>query len=80
MWTDELFDEIQKGDKVWYENEQGQTCKGKAVMIGPMGWVLNTGNGQAKVVNEGYNYLGHKPTKGREPDHLGHFLNKHIGD
>ena len=30
MWTDELFDEIQKGDKVWYENEQGQTCKGKA--------------------------------------------------
>ena len=40
MWTDELFDEIQKGDKVWYENEQGQTCNGKAVMVGPMGWVL----------------------------------------
>ena len=40
MWTDELFDEIQKGDRVWYENEQGQTCKGKAVMVGPMGWVL----------------------------------------
>ena len=53
MWTDELFDEIQKGDTVWYENEQGQTHKGKAVMIGPMGWVLKTGNGQAKVVNEG---------------------------
>ena len=52
MWTDELFDEIQKGDRVWYENEQGQTCKGKAVMIGPMCWVLNTGNGQVKVVNE----------------------------
>ena len=34
MWTDELFDEIQKGDRVWYENEQGQTCKGKAMMIG----------------------------------------------
>ena len=75
MWTDELFDEIQKGDKVWYENEQGQTCKGKAVMIGPMGWVLKTGNGHAKVVNEGYNYLGHKPAKDREPDHLGKFLN-----
>ena len=58
MWTDEFFAEIQKGDRVWYENEQGQTCKGKAVMIGPMGWVLNTGDGQAKVVNEGYNYLG----------------------
>ena len=80
MWTDELFDEIQKGDKVYYENQQGQTCKGKAVMIGPMGWVLQLPNGQAKVVNEGYNYLGHKPAKDRQPDHLGHFLNKHIGD
>ena len=75
MWTDEMFDEIQKGDRVWYENEQGQTCKGKAVMIGPMGWVLNTGNGQVKVVNEGYNYLGHTEGKDRQPDHLGHFLN-----
>jgi len=28
-------------------------------------------------VNEGYNYLGHTPAKDREPDHLGHFLNKH---
>ena len=25
MWTDELFDEIQKGDRVWYETAQGQT-------------------------------------------------------
>ena len=79
-WTDELFDEVQKGDRVWYENEQGQTCKGKALMIGPAGWVLQLPNGQAQVVNEGYNYLGHKPAKDRQPDHLGHFLNKHIGD
>jgi hypothetical protein len=79
-WEDELFDEIQKGDKVYYENEQGQTCKGKAVMIGPMGWVLDTGNGVPKVVNEGYNYLGHTPMKGRTPDHLGKFLNQHTGD
>ena len=78
MWTDELFDEIQKGDTVWYENDQGQTCKGKAVMVGPMGWVLNTGDGVPKVVNEGYNYLGHKPAKDREPDHLGKFLNGQI--
>ena len=80
MWTDELFDEIQKGDRVWYENEQGQTCTGKAMMIGPAGWVLQLPNGQAQVVNEGYNYLGHKPAKDRQPDHLGHFLNKHLGD
>ena len=49
-------------------------------MIGAMGWVLDTGAGEPKVVNEGYNYLGHKPAKDRTPDHLGHFLNKHIGD
>ena len=80
MWTDELFDEIQKGDQVWYENNVGQTCKGKAMMIGPAGWGLQLPNGQAQVVNEGSNYLGHKPVKDRTPDHLGHFLNKHIGD
>jgi len=54
MWTDELFDEIQKGDKVWYETAQGQVRSGKAVMIGPMGWVIDTGAGEPKVVNEGY--------------------------
>ena len=77
MWEDELFDEIQKGDQVWYENEQGQTCKGKAMLLGPMGWVLKVRNGQPKVVNEGYNYLGPTPMPGREPDHRGHFLNNH---
>ena len=74
-WTDECFDEIQKGDRVWYETAQGQILSGKAVMIGPMGWVLDTGGGDPKVVNEGYNYMGHKPGKNSEPDHLGHFLN-----
>jgi hypothetical protein len=80
MWEDELFDEIQKGDKVFYENSQGQTCSGKAMLLGPMGWVLKITNGQPKVVNEGYNYLGHTPMKGRTPDHLGHFLNKFKDD
>ena len=48
---------------------------GKAVIIGPMGWVIDTGDGVPKVVNEGCNYLGHTEGKDREPDHLGHFLN-----
>ena len=73
MWEDELFDEIQKGDDVYYENEQGQTCKGTAMLIGPAGWVLKIANG-SKVVNEGYNYLGHSKGKNRQPDHLGKFL------
>ena len=77
-WTDECFSEIQKGDKVWYESPQGQTFSGKAVMVGPHGWVLNTGgrHGTAKVVNEGSNYLGHRPGRGRSPDNFGHWMNR----
>ena len=41
MWEDELFDEIQKGDDVYYKNEQDQTCKGTAMLIGPAGWVIH---------------------------------------
>tara|TARA_Y100000593_G_C4273600_1_gene318740 strand:+ start:262 stop:465 length:204 start_codon:yes stop_codon:yes gene_type:complete len=63
-WEDELFEEIQKGDNVCYENPQGQTHSAKAVMRGPHGWVCDRGNGQPIVVNEGDNYLGH--TKGKE--------------
>jgi len=77
MWEDELFDEIQKGDKVWYDTPQGQVHKAKALFQGPAGWVCDRGNGQPVVINEGHNYLGHKPAKGRQPDHLGHFLNSH---
>ena len=29
MWQDELFDEIQKGDTVYYENQQGQNSQGQ---------------------------------------------------
>ena len=61
MWEDELFDEIQKGDQVWYENEQGQTCKGKAMLLGPMGWVLKVRNGQPKVVNDCLLYTSPSP-------------------
>ena len=73
-WEDELFDEIQKGDRVWYKNNVGQVCKGQAMLRGPEGWVLKTDNGLPKVVNDGYNYLDHTPAKNRQPDHLGAFL------
>jgi len=74
MWEDELFDEIQNGDTVYYQNPQGQTHKGKAVMQGPAGWVIDIGGGRPQVVNEGHNYLGHSKGKVRTPDHLGRFL------
>ena len=74
MWTHESFDEIQKGDTVYYETPQGQTHSGRAMLRGPAGWVLKTTGGLPKVVNDGYNYLGHTPAKNRQPDHLGAFL------
>ena len=74
QWTDECFDEIKKGDKVWYENPQGQVHTAKTVMRGPHGWVCDRGNGQPVVVNEGHNFLGFKPGKSRKSDHLGDFL------
>ena len=76
MWTDECYDEIRKGDRVYYQNKQGQTHSGKAVLYGPAGWVINCDHGP-QVVNEGHNYLGHKPAKGkREDDYFGKFLNQ----
>ena len=72
---DEAFSEIQKGDKVYYFNAQLQECSGKAVMVGPDGWVVSCENGPV-VVNEGNNYAGHIPSKGeREDDHFGKWLN-----
>ena len=74
-WEDELFDEIQKGDRVWYKNNVGQVCKAKAVMRGPAGWVIKSQyRGVPQVVQEDHNYLGHTPARGREPDHFGDFL------
>jgi hypothetical protein len=83
MWTDEMFEEIQKGDRVWYCGvNDDDTVHGpaKAMMIGPMGWVCDKGDGQPIVVNEGLNYLGHTEGKDRQPDHFGHFMNTQGGD
>ena len=81
MWTDEMFDEIQKGDKGQYCGTDEDTVHGtvKALMIGPMGWVCDKGDGQPIVVNEGHNYLGHTQSNHREPDHFGQFMNS-IGE
>ena len=70
----QLFDEIRKGDKVFYQDKRGEIYSGKAVFYGPAGWVLKSEHG-AQVVNEGFNYLSHKPCKGeRLDDHMGKWL------
>lgn len=38
-----LIDAIRRGDHVTIVDRFGQTRKGKAVMLGPAGWVLNMG-------------------------------------
>ena len=50
------------------------------MMIGPMGWVCDKGDGQPIVINEGANYLGHTQAEDRQPDHFGHFMNTHGAD
>ena len=74
MWTDELYDEIQSNDRVWYQTPQGQTKTAKAKFYGTYGWVCDRGQGQPVVVTDGVNYLGHKPAKNRKPDPIGRFL------
>ena len=76
MGEDEPFGGGPGGDKVWYQNPQGQTHTAKAKFRGPYGWVCDRGRGQPVVVNEGANYLGHKKARNRRPDHIGNFLSK----
>ena len=72
---DECYLEIRKGDRVYYQNKQGQTHSGKAVLYGPEGWVISCDHGPV-VVSENNNYAGHTPGKDREPDNFGHWMNK----
>ena len=74
MHKDEMFEEIQIGDKVFYFNQRLQECSGRALMRGQAGWVVSCEHGPV-VVNEGNNYAGHTPGKTRRPDHMGAFLN-----
>ncbi len=77
---DECYLEIRKGDRVYYQNKQGQTHSGKAVMYGPAGWVISCSHG-AQVVGEHENYVGHKQARGqRDDDHLGKWLNNMWND
>ena len=43
LGTRPLVDAIRRGDHVTIVDRFGQTRKGKAVMLGPAGWVLNMG-------------------------------------
>lgn len=70
-----MFKEIQVGDSVTMSTPQGQEVRGKAVMKGPYGWVINIGGrfGTPKVVNEN-NFIKMRKGRNRKPDFLGDFL------
>ena len=70
-----MFKEIQVGDSVTMSTPQGQEVRGKAVMKGPHGWVINIGGrfGTPKVVNEN-NFIKMRKGGNRKPDFLGDFF------
>ena len=69
-----MFEEIQVGDTVYFSTPHSKELKGKAVMKGPIGWVVNMGgrHGMPNVVTE-RNFIKIRKGKNRKPDFFGDF-------
>ena len=69
-----MFKEIQVGDTVDFSTPHSKELKGKAVMKGPIGWVVNMGgrHGMPNVVTE-RNFIKIRKGKNRKPDFFGDF-------
>jgi len=70
------YSDIQAGDSIVFSTPHTQEMRGKAVMKGPYGWVVNAGgrHGVPKIVSEA-NFVRGRKGRNRKPDHLGEFLN-----
>ena len=70
------FNDIQTGDTVYFSTPHTAEMRGKVVMRGPAGWVVNAGgrHGIPKIVSEA-NFIRGRKGKNRKPDYLGEFLN-----
>ena len=64
-----MFKDIHIGDSVTMITPQGQELRGKAVMKGPHGWVINTGgrHGTPRVVSES-NFVRMRKGRNRKID------------
>ena len=64
-----MFKDIHIGDSVTMMTPQGQELRGKAVMKGPHGWVMNTGgrHGTPRVVSES-NFVRMRKGRNRKVD------------
>ena len=70
-----MFKDIMCGDTVYFSTRHSKELKGKAVMKGPVGWVVNIkGTGIATVVTE-KNFIKIRKGRNRRPDILGGFIN-----
>ena len=70
-----MYSDIQMGDMVYFSTPHTAQLKGKAVMKGPVGWVVNIkGTGIATVVTE-KNFIKNRKGRNRRPDILGGFVN-----
>ena len=69
-----MFKEIQVGDTVYFSTPHSRELKGKAMMKGPVGWVVNMGgrHGMPSVVTE-RNFIKIRKGKNRKPDFFGDF-------
>ena len=69
-----MFNDIMVGDTVYFSIPHSKELKGKAVMKGPIGWVVNMGgrHGMPNVVTE-RNFIKIRKGKNRKPDFFGDF-------
>jgi len=70
-----MFEDIHIGDTVYFSTPHTREMKGRAVMKGPAGWVVNAGgkHGMPKVVSE-RNFIRLRKGRNRKQDGLGEFL------
>ena len=70
-----MFEDIQVGDTVYFSTPHSAELKGRAVMCGPHGWVVNMGGryGTPQVVSP-KNFIKIRKGRNRHPDHLGKWL------
>tara|TARA_A200000159_G_C7323781_1_gene340013 strand:+ start:219 stop:443 length:225 start_codon:yes stop_codon:yes gene_type:complete len=71
------YDDIQIGDSIVFSTPHTAEMRGKAVMKGPAGWVVNAGgrHGIPKIVSEA-NYIRGRKGRNRKKDFLGEFINQ----
>jgi hypothetical protein len=70
-----MFEDIHIGDTVYFSTPHTAEMKGRVVMKGPAGWVVNAGgkHGMPKVVSE-RNFIRLRKGRNRKQDGLGEFL------